>query len=135
MLKHNKFLFILPPHTYRWHLKWTIILPVTYSTYGWPDPGVLQEIVNFNSFPASGDFYRLLITFANNLVPDQDRHNVGPDLDPYHLTLIVFRNCFLKNYFWKKSAEDTNCKKKYPECNEFIVPNIITRKPVFVVDK
>ena len=32
----------------------------------------------------------LLITFANSLDPDQDRHSVGPDLDPDHLTLIVF---------------------------------------------
>ena len=29
----------------------------------------------------------LLITFANNLDPDQDRQNVGPDLDPNCLTL------------------------------------------------
>ena len=31
----------------------------------------------FNSFPASGDFCHLLITFANNLDPDQARQNVG----------------------------------------------------------
>ena len=30
---------------------------------------------------------RLLITFSNNLDPDQDLHNVGPDLDPNRLTL------------------------------------------------
>ena len=30
---------------------------------------------------ASGDFCRLLITFANNFDPDQDRQNVGPNLD------------------------------------------------------
>ena len=30
--------------------------------------------------------YCLLITFANSLDPDQDRHNVGPDLDPSCLT-------------------------------------------------
>ena len=29
---------------------------------------------------------RLLITFANSLDPDQDRQNVGPDLDPNYLT-------------------------------------------------
>ena len=39
------------------------------------------------SFLASGDVCRLLITFANSLDPDQDRQNVGPDLDPNHLTL------------------------------------------------
>ena len=36
---------------------------------------------------ASGDFYRLLITLANSLDLDQDRRNVGPDLDPNSLTL------------------------------------------------
>ena len=40
-----------------------------------------------NSFPASGDFCRLLITFANSSDPDQARQNVGPDLDPNCLTL------------------------------------------------
>ena len=38
-----------------------------------------------NSFLCSGNFCRLLITFANNLDPDQDRQNVGPDLDPNNL--------------------------------------------------
>ena len=28
-----------------------------------------------------------LITFVNGLEPDQDRHNVGPGLDPHRLTL------------------------------------------------
>ena len=28
----------------------------------------------------------VLITFANNLDPDQDRRNVGPDMDPNCLT-------------------------------------------------
>ena len=40
-----------------------------------------------NSFPAGGDFCRLLITFANSLDPDQARQNVRPDLDPNCLTL------------------------------------------------
>ena len=35
----------------------------------------------------SGDFCRLLITFANSLDSDQARQNVGPDLDPNCLTL------------------------------------------------
>ena len=39
------------------------------------------------SFPTSGDFCCLLITFANSLDPDQARQNVGPDLDPNSLTL------------------------------------------------
>ena len=41
----------------------------------------------FNSLPASGEFCRLLITFPSSLDPDQDRQNVGPDLDPNYLTL------------------------------------------------
>ena len=36
------------------------------------------------SFHVSGDFCRLLITFANSLDPDQEQQNVGPDLDPNH---------------------------------------------------
>ena len=39
------------------------------------------------SFLASGDFSRLLIAFAKGLDPDQDRRNVGPDLDPNRLPL------------------------------------------------
>ena len=47
-----------------------------------------QESYNlFYSCLASGDFCRLLITFANNLDPDHDQRNVGPDLDPNRLTL------------------------------------------------
>ena len=30
--------------------------------------------------------FRLLITFANSLAPDQERWNVGPDLDQNSLT-------------------------------------------------
>ena len=41
--------------------------------------------INYLSF--RGDFCRLLITFANNLDPDQDRQNVGPGLDPICLIL------------------------------------------------
>ena len=43
--------------------------------------------ITFNSFLANGDFCRLLLTFANSLDPDQDRRNVGPDLDLNSLTL------------------------------------------------
>ena len=46
-----------------------------------------QVIVVINFLLASGDFCHLLINFANSLDPDQDRHHVGPDLDPIDLTL------------------------------------------------
>ena len=38
------------------------------------------SIAIFISFHASGDFCRLLLTFANSLDPDQARQNVGFDL-------------------------------------------------------
>ena len=39
----------------------------------------------------------LLINFAAILDPDEDQQNIGPDLDPNCLTLIVF----LKYFFLK----------------------------------
>ena len=45
------------------------------------------SLVWLNSYPTSGDFYRLLKTFVNSLNPDQARQNVGPHLDPNCLTL------------------------------------------------
>ena len=46
---------------------------------------VLINLLDF--LLASGDYCHLLITFANGLDLDQDRHNVGPNLDPNSLTL------------------------------------------------
>ena len=46
-----------------------------------------QSRAALNSFPASGDFCRMLITIGNSMDPDQARQNVGPDLGPYCLTL------------------------------------------------
>ena len=43
--------------------------------------------IHLNTFLASSDFCRLLITFAYSLNPDQDRQNVSRDLDPNRLTL------------------------------------------------
>ena len=51
-----------------------------------------------HSFLASVDFYRLLITLAYGLEPDQDRLNVGPDLDPKRLTIWL---CSWKKYLQK----------------------------------
>ena len=45
-----------------------------------------HRVVTVNSFPTSGDFCHLLISFSNSLDPDQARQNVGPDLDPNCLT-------------------------------------------------
>ena len=64
------------------------------------------------SFLASGDFCRLLITFANSLDQDQDQQNLGSDLDPNHLTFpsnSVPESC--KSWFWKESAENNKSMK------------------------
>ena len=50
------------------------VLPMLY---------VLKYCVGY----AIGGFCCLSITFAHSLDPDQDRKNVGPDLDPKALTL------------------------------------------------
>ena len=61
----------------------------------------------FNSFPASGDFCHLLITFADSLDPDQARLNVGLNMDPNCLTLMVFlKDFFVKVNFENKITED-----------------------------
>ena len=64
---------------------------------------LIETVSKINPFLASGDFCPLLITFANSLDPDQDRHNVDPDLDPNRLTLIVF----LKKSILNKSQQTT----------------------------
>ena len=40
------------------------------------------------------------MTFANSLDPDQDRHSVGPDLDPNRLTIRALK-VFLNDFFYK----------------------------------
>ena len=50
---------------------------------------VLSRVVYNNSFFACGDFCHLLITFANILDPDHEGE-IGRDLDPNHLTLMLF---------------------------------------------
>ena len=56
---------------------------VVIGSFGYP----LTAIKTWLTLLASSDFCRLLITFANSLNPDQDKQNVGPDLDLNHLTL------------------------------------------------
>ena len=49
---------------------------------------LIPEISEYlNALHASGNFWCLLITYANSLDPDQDRQNVGPDLNPNSLTV------------------------------------------------
>ena len=64
-----------------------------------------------DSFLASGDFFRLLITFANSLDQNQDRQNVCPDLD---------QGIFLKRFILKKSAVNNKSVKNYPACEVLV---------------
>ena len=66
-----------------------------------------STLVSFKSFRASDNFCRLLITFANSLDPDQDRHTVCPDLDLSHLTLIVFLKEYFENVDFEKNQQKT----------------------------
>ena len=67
-----------------------------------------KKISIINSLPASGNVCNLLMTFANSLDPDQDRKDVGPDLDPNCLTLIVL----LKEFFKKVDFEKNQMTKR-----------------------
>ena len=79
----------------------------------------LRKLHMVNSLLASGNFCYLLITFANSLNPDQDRHNVGPDLDPNCLSLMVFLKEFFEKLFFVKSQQTTTtAQKNYPACKE-----------------
>ena len=51
-----------------------------------------KENFNVNSFLSSGNFFHLLITFANSLNLDQDRQNIGPHLDPNCLVFDIYNN-------------------------------------------
>ena len=75
---------------------------------------VWSPILTLNSFPTSGYFCHLLITFANSLDPDQARQNVGPDLDPNCLTLwwYSWKICFVNVTLKKKSTDDKKAGKK-----------------------
>ena len=59
-------------------------------------PSDIQTMIN--SFPASGDFCHLLISFANSLDPGQDGQKVCPDLDPNILTVYTLK-VFMKGFF------------------------------------
>ena len=70
------------------------------------------------NFVACGYFCRLLKTFANNLDPDQARQNVGPDLDPNCLTLMVFMQEFFEKVNLKKNPQTKKSMQNYPACKE-----------------
>ena len=53
----------------------------------WPSFILAKDRCLANSLPASSDICRLLTVHANSLDPDQDRHNLGPDLNTSFLSL------------------------------------------------
>ena len=67
---------------------------------------------------AKPNFCCLLITFANSLDPDQVRQNVGPDLDPNCLTLMVFLKEFFEKINFEKNRQTTQKMQNYPACIE-----------------
>ena len=69
-----------------------------------PDPALFIALNRKECFIGlTFSFCGLLIIFANSLDLDQDRTNIGPDLDPNSLTLLVFQR-----EFFKKSADDNS---------------------------
>ena len=70
----------------------------------------------------SGDFCCLLITFSNSLDPDQDRHDICPDLNTNHLTLIVFQ----KEVFEKVSRRQEK-HEKLPSMHYFFRDEVTYR--------
>ena len=63
---------------------------------------VLNQEILINPELSHACLCHLLITFVNSLDPDQARQNVGPDLDPNCLTLII--SFFLR--YWLLSIYD-----------------------------
>ena len=59
--------------------------------------------MHFIIFLNKGDFCRVLIIFAKRLDPNQDRHNVGPDLDQP----VAFLKDFLKKLMTTKTCKIT----------------------------
>ena len=57
-----------------------------------------------NSFPTSGDFCCLLITFANSLDPDRAWQNITWSGSKLFDTLVVFLKDFLKKNMLKKKS-------------------------------
>ena len=70
-----------------------------------------KSIAIFISFHASGDFCRLLLTFANSLDPDQARQNVGFDLIS---TRLYSKKNHFENGIFEKHQQTTKQKTQLP---------------------
>ena len=77
---------------------------------------ILLVLSFLSSFSASGNFWRLLITFANSLDPGQARHAVGPDLAPNYLIVWWYSlNNFLKKLILKKISRQQKSMQNYTQ--------------------
>ena len=74
-----------------------------------------------NSFPAIGDFCRLLITFANSLDPDQAQQCRVWSGSKLFDTLMVFLKDFLKKLIQRKKNHRQKSIQNYPACKELKV--------------
>ena len=79
-----------------------------------------------NSFLASGDF--CLICICKQFGIDQDPQNVDPDLDPNHLTLIVFLKELFENF--KKFQNTHHTKSNVPNSNSRVHQHYCINKSV-----
>ena len=116
LLRKCKLLTCTPFTGYRWRN----IHPKTIVIFFFSLQEITRQKLPFlwtcsNSVLASGDFCRLLITFANSFDPDQDRQNVGPDLDPNCLTLWWYSRKNFDNVNFEKNQQTTKraCKITY----------------------
>ena len=77
-----------------------------------------KRILRINSLHSS---VICCLTFANSLDPDQDRQNVGPDLDSNRLTLnqVVFLKEFFKKLILIKSQHTAKKSMKNYACKGF----------------
>ena len=75
-----------------------------------------------NFFLASDDFWRLLISFANSLDPDQSGQNMGPDLNPelFDSLIVQLKDFFEKVNFEKNQQTTNNIKSPSMQSNKIV---------------
>ena len=85
-------------------------------------------------FLDNGDFCRVLINFVNHLAPDQDRQNVGHDLNPNRLNFFkkgkILKNSVDNN---KSMTNDQTCKEVSLQCLFAAVRTILHKPSVLFV--
>ena len=88
-----------------------------------------------NSFLASGNFCCQLITIANSSEPEQDRQNVGPDLDPNRLPLEKCSWFFFEKVNFEKSADDNKAWKIKQRAKSRPLVKSVYPKNIFLISQ